>query len=765
MGLLGSGGLVNEYGPTEASVGTCIFPIEGEQPGPVVPIGRALPGMTMYVLNRDLQLSPVGVVGELYVGGVGVARGYAEQPGLTAERFVPDPFAAAGAAAGAGARMYRTGDLVRRMPDGAVEFVGRVDHQVKIRGYRIELGEIESVVEGTDGIADAVALVGESDRLVAFYRPAAPEAPGLLDRVRQRCAEQLPEYMIPAEFVAVEAIPLNANGKVDRAALWDTAVPAHRQHVAPATELEAQLAAIWGQVLDLEQVSTQESFFDLGGHSISAIALVGALRGAGHPVSVRDVFVHRTVAALAAHLTGGDDVEVAPAFRAVAPFSLLDDADRAALPAGLADAYPCAQVQLAMLVVTLSDSERRTYHNVSAFPIRDEHAFDGDALRRAVQTVVARHEILRTSFDLTNYSVPMQLVHAEAPVDVTVLDLGDGTDEEAENRLRTYLAAERARPFTPDQVPQMRVAGAAGRNGTWWFVLTMSHGILEGWSHHSLLMEILDNYRSLRDSGVPAAFEATPVRYADFVAGEIEALSSPEDREYWQGVVAQPIFELPDGWGEDESVPEYECGTQVPLHDLMDDLRGLASRTDTSLKSVLLAAHLKVMSQLTAEPVFTSGLVSHGRPEVTGADRVYGMHLNTLPFVHDARARTWRELIRATFAGELELWPHRRYPLPAVQRLGDGRRPIEILFNYLDFEQVDTERVDFDDAIYEASGEFGLHVSTLGGVLNILSRPHLVSYPNVLRIGGMYRAVLEAMVADVDGDALVVCLPAGEVSV
>ena len=358
----------------------------------------------------------------------------------------------------------------------------------------------------------------------------------------------------------------------------------------------------------------------------------------------------------------------------------------------------------------------------------------------------------------------MQLVHAEVPVDVTVLDLGDGTDEEAESRLRAYLAAERTRPFTPDQVPQMRVAGAAGRNDTWWFVLTMSHGILEGWSHHSLLMEILDNYRSLRDTGVPAAFEAP---------GPLRRLRRRRDRgagvgrgpRLLAGRRRRPVFELPAGWGEDESVPEYECGTRVPLHDLMDDLRELASRTDTSLKSVLLAAHLKVMSQLTAEPVFTSGLVSHGRPEVTGADRVYGMHLNTLPFVHDAGARTWRELIRKTFAGELELWPHRRYPLPAVQRLGDGRRPIEILFNYLDFEQVDTERVDFEDAIYEASGEFGLHVSTLGGVLNILARPHQVSYPNVLRLGGMYRAVLEAMVADVDGDASVVCLPAGEASV
>ncbi|MBO4210831.1 non-ribosomal peptide synthetase, partial [Micromonospora echinofusca] len=536
------------------------------------------------------------------------------------------------------------------------------------------------------------------------------------------------------------------------------------------SELEQRLAGIWCQVLGLDRVSVTASFFDLGGHSINAIALVGALRNAGHPVSVRDVFVHRTVAALAAHLTAQqatteETTEAVPAFQAVAPFSLIGAEDRALLPAGLADAYPCAQVQLAMLVVTLTDQERRTYHNVSAFPITDGQPLDADALRRAVQAVVDRHDILRTSFALDGYSVPMQLVHADVPVDITLLDLRDLPTEEAETRLRAYMAAERATPFRPDEVPQMRIAGAVGRDDQWWFVLTMSHGILEGWSHHSLLMEILDNYRSVRDTGALAAFDAPPVRYADFVAGEVESLASDEDRGYWQDVVAKPVFELPPGWGEDESVPAYECGTRVPLHDLMDGLRDLASRTGTSLKSVLLAAHLKVMSQLTAEPVFTSGLVCHGRPEVTGADRVYGMHLNTLPFVHDARVGTWRELIRQTFDTELALWPHRRYPLPAVQRLGDGRRPIEILFNYLDFQQVDTERVGFVDAIYEASGEFGLHVSTLDGVLSILAQPHVVSYPNVVRLGGMYRAVLDAMIADVDGDARATYLPESELPV
>ncbi|MFG3702912.1 condensation domain-containing protein, partial [Micromonospora sp. NPDC047620] len=527
------------------------------------------------------------------------------------------------------------------------------------------------------------------------------------------------------------------------------------------TDLEERLAEIWARVLSLDTVSVVDSFFDLGGHSISAIALVGALRAAGFPASVRDVFVHRTVAALAAHIQA-EQTAAEPEFQAVAPFALLDDADRAALPAGLADAYPIAQVQLGMLVKTLTDTDRHTYHNVSAFPIHDDQPLAPDALRRAVQAVVDRHEILRTSFDLNGYSVPLQLVHAEVPVEVTALDLR-GTD--AEERLRAFMAAERATPFPPDQAPQMRVAGAIGDGNAWWFVLTMSHGILEGWSHHSLLMEILDNYRRLRDTGAPVPFEALPVRYADFVAAELASLTSAEDEAYWQGVVEHPRFALPSGWGAPESDPEFQCGTRVPLHDLLDGLKGLASRTGTSLKSVLLGAHLKVMSQLTGEPVFTSGLVCHGRPEVAGADRVYGMHLNTLPFVHRGPTATWADLVRQTFEAELELWPHRHYPLPSVQRFTGGERPIEILFNYLDFEQVDTDRVGFDDAIYEASSEFDLHVSTLAGTLSILSRPHVVSYPNVLRLGGMYRAVLEAMVADPDGDARVVCLSADEVPV
>ncbi|HEY0637215.1 MAG TPA: amino acid adenylation domain-containing protein, partial [Pseudonocardiaceae bacterium] len=752
LALLGPDGLINEYGPTEATVGSTVHPVRVPHGGDVVPIGTALPGMSTYVLDPAMRPSPIGVPGELYVGGTGVARGYAGRPDLTADRFVPDPYGPPGS------RLYRTGDRARRRADGAVDFLGRADEQVKIRGYRVEPAEIEAVLLTHPGVRDAVVVVDRTGdpRLVACYVADAD-----LDGLAGHCAAALPEHLVPAAVVRVDAVPLTANGKADRAALAalvaGTAAVADRPFAAPATPLEAELAGIWGAVLGLDRVGATDSFFDIGGHSISAIALVGALRRAGHPASVRDVFEHRTVAALAAVLAGR--AEPAPEVTAVAPFALLPEADRALLPVGVVDAYPISQVQLGMLVKIMTDERDRTYHNVSAFRIRDEEPFSVDALREAVRVVVRRHDILRTSFALSGFSTPVQLVHGAVDVDVRHLDLRAEADPAAVRR--AFVAAERAELFELHEAPHLRIAGLAD-DGCWWFVLTMSHGILEGWSHHSLLMEVLDCYRSLRDTGEPAPFEAPAVRYADFVAGELEALASAEDVAYWTSVVRDhPRLDLP-AWGTgrgagpgsaDAADRGVRVAADVPFHDLRAGLRAAAAAADVPLKSVLLAAHLTVLSRLTAHRSFTAGLVCHGRPEAAGADRVYGMHLNTLPFVHRAATGTWRELVRDVFRREVELWPHRRYPLPEVQRLAGGERPVDTLFNYLDFEQVDTGLVDTGTAVYDAATEFGLHVSSLDGNLSLLSYSSVMGQGDVLRLADAYRAVLEAIVADLDGDA------------
>ncbi|MBT2510606.1 amino acid adenylation domain-containing protein [Streptomyces sp. ISL-98] len=293
--------LINEYGPTEASVGTSVFPVPAFPSAEVLPIGRPLPNMAMYVLDAGLEPVPVGVTGELYVGGTGVARGYAGRPDLTAERFVPDPYGPAGA------RLYRTGDLVRQLPDSNVEFLGRIDDQVKIRGYRVELGEIQAVLAGHPAVREVFIGVHEPEqgdkRLVAYVVPAPDAEPPGATALAEYAALRLPEYMVPSAFVALDALPLNANGKVDRRALPapdGSSAAADEGFVAPRTLTEQHIAEIWEELLGAT-VGAHDSFFQVGGNSILAIRLISRIQEDFEiNFAVRTVFEGPTVAQLAA---------------------------------------------------------------------------------------------------------------------------------------------------------------------------------------------------------------------------------------------------------------------------------------------------------------------------------------------------------------------------------------------------------------------------------------------------------------------------------
>ncbi|MGN9759628.1 amino acid adenylation domain-containing protein [Streptomyces sp. SD31] len=292
---LGDNRLINEYGPTEASIGSTTHPVTEPYDRPV-PLGGPLPNTTAYVLDPAGEPVPVGVAGELYVGGHGVARGYLRRPALTAERFVPDPFGPAGS------RLYRTGDLARRLPDGAIEFLGRIDDQVKLRGYRIELGEIRAALIDQPGVRDAVVVLSTDDageKSLAAYLVADGPADPDLTAVREGLTAVLPEYMLPAAYAVVPAIPLTANGKVDHRALpvLDMTAATHR---APATPTEERIAEIWGEVLGLERIGADDNFFTLGGHSILAIRMTSRLQDAFDiDLTIRTVFEQPTVGGLA----------------------------------------------------------------------------------------------------------------------------------------------------------------------------------------------------------------------------------------------------------------------------------------------------------------------------------------------------------------------------------------------------------------------------------------------------------------------------------
>ncbi|HUZ00931.1 MAG TPA: AMP-binding protein, partial [Thermomicrobiaceae bacterium] len=291
--------LWNGYGPTETTIRSSQWRCRRDWSDPTIPIGTPLANTTFYVLDRYRQPVPLGVPGELYIGGVGVARGYLNRPELTAERFLPDPFSPQ-----PGARVYRTGDLVRYRPDGALEFLGRLDDQVKLRGFRIELGEIEAVVGHAPGVGQAVVLLREDrpgeKRLVAYVVADAEAAPSP-DEVRRYAGQFLPAYMIPSSFVVLEAFPLMPNGKLDRGALPAPEATAPLEaYVAPCGPAEQTLAGIWADVLGLDRVGIHDNFFELGGDSIRALQIVARATQAGLPLAPRHLFQAQTVADLAA---------------------------------------------------------------------------------------------------------------------------------------------------------------------------------------------------------------------------------------------------------------------------------------------------------------------------------------------------------------------------------------------------------------------------------------------------------------------------------
>ena len=499
-----SPGLVNMYGITETTVHVT-YRLLGEAEilgGGGSVIGVPLPDLAVYVLDRFGEPVPVGVAGEMQVGGAGVSQGYLGRPALTAERFVPSRFASV-----PGERLYRSGDLARFVASGELEYLGRIDTQVKVRGFRIELGEIESVLLQQPGVDTAVVLAREDSpgerRLVAYVVGRDGESPGL-EELRGRLKESLPEYMVPSAFVMLESLPLTPNGKVDRRALpapGGDRPELGAAYVAPRTQVEEVLAAIWSAVLGLERIGVHDNFFALGGDSILSLRVVAMAGERGLGVELADLFRHQTIAelAVAIRLTEED----AEGGRST-PFSLISGEDRQRLASAaedVEDAYPLAMLQAGMLYHMELTPEDPQYHNVDSWQVRGR--FEAAPFAAAVRRVVVRHPLLRTSFALTGYGEPLQLVHRHAEMEVTVEDLRHLEPAGQEAAVDRLVAREKLARFDLTRAPQLRFHIALRSADTFQLTLVENHAIFDGWSLHSTLAEIFELYFALLSGAAP----------------------------------------------------------------------------------------------------------------------------------------------------------------------------------------------------------------------------------------------------------------------
>ena len=678
--------IVNEYGPTEAVVGCCIYEVPSGAPatGPV-PIGRPVPNARLYLLDAHLRPVPLGAEGELCIAGVALARGYLGRPDLTAERFLPDPFGPE-----PGDRMYRTGDLASWRPDGHLEFLGRIDDQVKVRGYRIELGEIEAALSLHPEVSEAVVIAREDRpgerRLVAYVLPAGVAEPSA-DELREHLVRTLPEYMIPAAFEPVAAWPLTPNGKVDRRAL-----PAPRErrsgsssaHVAPRNLVEEVLAAIWAEVLGIERVGVTDNFFQLGGDSILTITVLAKARERGFGLSPQDFFRFPTLGDMArALLTEG---RPGSALEPVPPFSLLAPEDRERLPEDVEDAYPLTRLQGGMLFHSEQGRGTAVYHDITSFNLQG--MLDLRALRAVIEHLVERHPALRSSFRTTGFSEPLQLVHRTARPSFRVEDLRHLSPAEQEEELSTWQEREKLLPFDRTRPQLIRFQIHVLGPDLFRFTASYHHAIVDGWSVASMLAELFRHYTSLLKGEVYRPAPLPEITFRDFVALERRAVASSEQREFWRERLAGHTFLALPRLGE-PSAPELPPA--IRLHDvalppeLGPALGRLAAALGVPLKTVALAAHLKILSVLGGQSDVLTGLVSHGRPEVEGGERIVGLFLNTLPLRLDVSEGSWSRLVRRTFELERDLLPYRRYPMAEIHRLEGGKPLFETIFNFVHF--------------------------------------------------------------------------------
>jgi len=607
--------LVNNYGPTEATVvATSGVVADGTATERPPMIGRPIVNTQAYVLDRALQPVPIGIAGELYLAGAGLAWGYLGRPELTAEKFIPNPFADFGldpiqnpkSKIQNGTRLYATGDRVRYLASGDIEFLGRIDDQVKLRGYRIELREITALLDQHPALRASVVIIREDrpdiKQLVAYVVPQdadkeirrqgdkenshllvslspglTPQVPSLASDLRDFLRSRLPAYMIPVAFVLLDVLPLTANGKIDRAQLpAPDAVRLDQEtaYVAPRTPAERTLAQLWSQLLGRTEIGIHDNFFALGGDSISSIQLVARAQQAGLPLTPRQVFEHQTIATLA--MVAGTASAVLPHQEAISD----DIGPTTEAPIPTSDmAYPLAPQQQEMLRACQHDGRRGVY--IPQWYATLQGVLDIPAFIRAWQAVLDRHTGLRASFHVAAQSEPIQRFDQRAKLPWIVYDLRALPPTPQQIWIAEYRTAERLRGFDPTVAPLMRLAVLLLADDQAALIFTHHHLLIDGWSVQVLLREVFAGYTAARH-GIPLSLPAAP-SYTAYLAW-LQRQDQAAAAAFWHAQLAghQPP-PIPDA--SDEALPADGDGVG-------EQIMTLTEATTTALQQVARAAHL-----------------------------------------------------------------------------------------------------------------------------------------------------------------------------
>jgi tyrocidine synthetase-3 len=695
--------LVNMFGITETTVHVTykeIGPLEMDTD--TCNIGRPLPTLSALVLDNHKRLTPIGVAGELYVGGEGVSLGYLNRPELTAQRFVTHP-----AAAGL---VYRSGDLARVMDTMELEYLGRIDHQVQVRGFRVELGEIEARVLDYGEISEAVVAARDDEEhntvLICYFISASPVDIGHL---RDFLQERLTDYMMPHYFVGIDTLPLTANGKLDHAALPDPRRDGEDGFLAPRDDGERLLVEIWQEVLELDAVGIRDNFFVVGGDSIKAIKLLTEINDAtGAGLEIVDLFLNETVEKLAvlvaeARADESDPIleEVRTEVEALKQRILAENS----LGETVEDMFPMSDIQEGMAFLYLRDRDSGVYHDQMVHQLNYPD-FDAAVFRRSLEMMVRKHEILRTSFNLDDYGVPVQMVYSDIPLDFDHHDLTHLDRPKQEAFLQTFIAEDRQRPFDMSTPPLWRFRTFRLDRERVVVLWVCHHAIIDGWSDASFKTELNNLYTQLRD-GRNVRLRTLQNSYKTFVLEQLAEKRKGEVHDFWKQELDDYKRLRFNGDPSAEGVMKnrtFDLGEQF-----YRGCSAVAEELNTTVKTICFAAYLYMLYMISWEPDLLVGLICHNRPVCEDSEKILGCFLNTLPVRFTVPAKIdGAAFIRRVERKFLELKPYERLPFFEIVKLtgedrGNGNPLFDTVFNFMDFHVY--RDIEFDPEAQDSPDE------------------------------------------------------------
>ena len=645
--------LINDYGPAENTVAATCQPVASEGRG-YPPIGRPIDNVKAYILDRYLRPVPIGVPGELHLSGASLAEGYLHRPELTKEKFIRNPFAEGTSSA----RMYKTGDRVRYLPDGKIEWIGRIDNQLKIRGVRIELREIETaILAASPAVKQAIVILREIEsekRLIAYFTTIAPHPdniPELIAKIREILSHQLLPQMLPSAFVVLETFPLTANGKIDRRALPAPEFPMDdfpSTYLPPRNALESRLAKIWQTILKRERVGVKEDFFTLGGDSLQAVRILSQLRNEGIDLATQDFFVKPEIAAIATHIkvrenhqnnktdlpaSGNSRTQDLASFIASQiEIKTASDQQQTWLQEKLTtavDAYPLSPLQHGILFHTLHQPEEWTYLVQIGLTLDGE--LDCTILQTAFDIVVKRHPILQSSFHWEGLRQPLQIVNSEVRLPWVNLDWSEVSTEVQSQQWEDFVIQDRARGFELTQAPLLRVTLIRYGDNCHRLLCSQMHLLMAEWEVFLVFDEVFRTYKILQQGKTDSL--PRPRRFGDFIKN-LDSLNSEAAAAFWQarldGYEPSPLsFGFPQG--DAKSGRHEKVEFRLPQH-ISEQLADFARSQRVTVNAILTAVFSILLGRYMDRSDVVFGLTLSGRTQLpAGMEETIGLFINTLP--------------------------------------------------------------------------------------------------------------------------------------